>query len=626
MLRFVLFLLLVCNSVLLAAQCDSLLKRRNDTLWKYRFHENEDSIKMEVRALINDARKAGCKEIEAKAYSTLANMAGFAGAYEKSYQLYDTVITLQRQAGDSCGVAAALNNKAYFKSEEGHYDQSIPLLKQAAMLCQNAMQMPGQTPDKRQNCQLTLSKVYQTLSKNFLEYEEYEEALRNARFSLWQLLPLKKGNQYEGEAYNTLANSFYALWEKNKSVEDADSARLYYNKAIALGKEEEPDWLVMVYHNLAMLEMTDKQYEKARELLDSSEALAVNNEDQRGIYDAYVALAQWHEENKAYKNALLYLNRARALEVPNLSLADSLNLAKRFTTAYEANHKPDSALHFSTKAYEIRDKLLSEDKNKLVKKFQLLERENDLAKEKAEKLVAEKNNQLLRFGLLGLFVLSFFVIAYFRQKSKNRYLQGKERALDEMAKSLHGEVQPQLSEAIRMSQRWKQQMPDMALLVQQLSGVREELRRLSHAHGTTILNAVGLTAKIEEDIERLQDTNPDLNIDFVHAGNVRSIGNEKQLHLYRILQLLLDNTIKHAQARHIKIDLHENNGACQLVYEDDGKGFDYKTEMSKTNKSGLKEMKNYAEQLGGAIKFDSTVKHGCKFEVKFPGKKIFALF
>lgn len=87
-----------------------------------------------------------------------------------------------------------------------------------------------------------------------------------------------------------------------------------------------------------------------------------------------------------------------------------------------------------------------------------------------------------------------------------------------------------------------------------------------------------------------------------------------QLNLYRIIQELLNNAIRHAHAKHLKIKFINKERVWVLVVEDDGIGVDMQTAVQLTG-MGLKNIQNRVMVLHGKLYFKSQVNKGTLVEV-----------
>ncbi len=74
-----------------------------------------------------------------------------------------------------------------------------------------------------------------------------------------------------------------------------------------------------------------------------------------------------------------------------------------------------------------------------------------------------------------------------------------------------------------------------------------------------------------------------------------------ELALYRILQELTNNSIKHSGGTHIYVSLNQTQEKLELTYSDNGSGYDY-TLMEKGSGQGLKNIKSRMNLIGGLLR------------------------
>jgi len=86
--------------------------------------------------------------------------------------------------------------------------------------------------------------------------------------------------------------------------------------------------------------------------------------------------------------------------------------------------------------------------------------------------------------------------------------------------------------------------------------------------------------------------------------------------LFRIVQEALQNSIKHANAKLIKILIHQYDNHLQLTIEDNGKGFEVDEVINSS--LGLKNMAHRTNLLGGTINWQATEEMGTKVTITIP--------
>lgn len=144
-----------------------------------------------------------------------------------------------------------------------------------------------------------------------------------------------------------------------------------------------------------------------------------------------------------------------------------------------------------------------------------------------------------------------------------------------------------------------------------------EIRSISKRLSAPTLGKISIEDSLTELIESINLTNR-VHIDYSITG-IRSATINPDLHLaiYRIVQEQLNNILKHADAKHVKIQLFADatKKNVELRIEDDGKGFNPKTKITGI---GLANIKSRTEDMKGKVLIESAPGRGFKLIAKFP--------
>jgi signal transduction histidine kinase len=145
--------------------------------------------------------------------------------------------------------------------------------------------------------------------------------------------------------------------------------------------------------------------------------------------------------------------------------------------------------------------------------------------------------------------------------------------------------------------------------------VSDDSRRIAHDLLPPVLQNFGLHAGINEmcsDLSQLKS----LNIKYSNQIEFDIKDNDKHLHLFRILQELMTNSIKHGKSKKISISFTENKLHKTLKYSDDGIGFDV---VGMKNKKGLgmKNIESRVNFLEAELKIESEMNIGSVFTINF---------
>jgi signal transduction histidine kinase len=204
--------------------------------------------------------------------------------------------------------------------------------------------------------------------------------------------------------------------------------------------------------------------------------------------------------------------------------------------------------------------------------------------------------------------------ANFRQELLKTQLEVQEHTLNYISSEIHDNVTQVLSfvkltlATIASSSEGekKSKINETRELVAQTI---TDLRDLSKSLSLEYITSLGLLKTIEKEAERINKSGL-LEVTIIKEGKAYSLGEQRELVLFRIFQETLNNTLKHADAKHLKILLQYHHDLFNLTLEDDGSGFSVQMIDSKLG-SGLKNIENRASLIGGTANIVSAPDKGC---------------
>jgi len=189
-------------------------------------------------------------------------------------------------------------------------------------------------------------------------------------------------------------------------------------------------------------------------------------------------------------------------------------------------------------------------------------------------------------------------------------IQGQEHERQRIAAELHDNIGGLLATLKIYSDLSleKSQMDEVQRLNQKMNTISEnlsqEVRKLSHQLDTKALSGFGLKLAIEHLSEAINDSGK-LSVNAV-IDVQRPINETISLNLYRIVQELFTNTLKHAMATQSRIEISLIDHEVTLIYEDNGKGFD--SEKPGLTGMGQKNIQSRVNLLGGKLTVDSSAR------------------
>jgi two-component system NarL family sensor kinase len=143
------------------------------------------------------------------------------------------------------------------------------------------------------------------------------------------------------------------------------------------------------------------------------------------------------------------------------------------------------------------------------------------------------------------------------------------------------------------------------------------VRRISRDLMPSTLEKFGLVHALKELCERFENTSR-IPVSFAATGEITALDPQRELMIFRIIQELLNNAIKHSQANQISVKLTLANELV-IDVEDDGVGFnvdEQKQDKQSGKGLGLFNIENRARLLNGALWFESET--GSKISLTVP--------
>ncbi|AZA73458.1 hypothetical protein EG358_06665 [Chryseobacterium indoltheticum] len=298
------------------------------------------------------------------------------------------------------------------------------------------------------------------------------------------------------------------------------------------------------------------------------------------------------------------------------------------------------ALVWEKKYSKLNDSLNSEnvklELNTLETKFRTAEKQKEIANlntEKAQKeLELNKKNQylwVLVFASLFLLILIISIYFYTKKLAKEKeinhsqklkeiaqqeelkitkaILEGEEKERERVGKDLHDGLGGMLAGVKINFSAWasqnlepenKQNFND---ILHQLDHSVTELRNISRNLMPESLLKLGLETALKDLCEFY--SRKDLHIDFQPIDINSKLPLAVQINIFRIVQEILANAVKHSEAENILLQCSQSNDVFLVTIEDDGKGFSQ--DSSPTKSMGLHNLKTRVDYLKGKMEINS---------------------
>lgn len=354
-----------------------------------------------------------------------------------------------------------------------------------------------------------------------------------------------------------------------------------------------------------------------------------------GLMEAYFKNRQYAEARQIAEELLSSISRSsRAPERIKFYLTYS-NILNHF-----GRHK--DAYQYLYKAYELNKEITKSENKKIVNeirtKYETEKKDKEIAQ---NKLIMQEQSNLLYKRNLYLTLLVFavalliLIIILVRMRSKhkleqlyeqkrlqilNASVEGEEKERKRIARELHDSIANELA-VIKMGiesietedNESKEKLSSLAAMA---NAAYKETRRISHNLHPAPSIRNRFAEAVKEYLEGMPAGKAHTEVHVLKKGELK-LPAEKQLLIFRIMQELVGNALRHSDAMSITVDLIINEEQVNITVNDDGKGM---TEAILHNPETLSSVKENINILDGLIDIDSTVNEGTTIMVSVPNK------
>lgn len=301
-------------------------------------------------------------------------------------------------------------------------------------------------------------------------------------------------------------------------------------------------------------------------------------------------------------------------------LANSLE--KQYLLDYKENNIQNSSLEIELQTAEKEKQLLIEQQKK-------------------------KQNRNIAFSLAGILILGGIIGFLIQRNTKRKQLlaeKGKALEIQKLATVLKEQELKSIDAMIAGQEKERQRIAndlhdDLGSLMANvklhfdalkdnpspelytkannlIENAYDKIRGIAHAKNSGVMANKGLLKAIN-DIANTNSITNKLHIQVVDYGLEQQLENSLELTIFRIIQELIANIIKHAEATEATIHITNHDDTINLMIEDNGKGFDTKI-ISKQEGMGIHNIDKRIESLGGTITIESEINKGTTVIIDIP--------
>ncbi|KAA9357392.1 ATP-binding protein [Larkinella humicola] len=536
-----------------------------------------------------------------------------------------------REGHDRRWEAQAYNELAIMQMGEGQYVEAINLWLRARRI-QESM-----------NDWKSLRSTLPNLGAAYVKLNRYDDAL--ACFA--------EGEKIADRLNDRMVKTFL-IGKKAEIFERkghyASALSLYLEQVKAYENPYLPSNLARAYGAVGRMYIALHQYDKAlaysqrsqdtyRKTVEKTEE-ALEHNAQHNFGEIYIGLKQYERAIPYAKTGLAWTKDIREMR------PERTKYLQQLAVSYDHLNQPAQALYYFKWYKAEADTMLNEEaiqkatvasmtydfeKKQQVTRLQQAQQQNRITSLEKDQL-AQSRNFLIALLVLSAGTLGYVFWSNRRLRATNEALSRKNAEIEaalyrgqtmerkRVASELHDSVAAKVSalkwrfEAMDTSQFDDGQQREHTRLLDHMGEVYDDIRAISHNLMPEILEKQGLQAaliKLTDTLNVQNRTQFMLEVDDSGAD----VRGKTAYELYAISLELVNNILKHANARSAGIALHRQNGFLKLTIQDDGAGID---ENRLSDGVGMRNIQSRLERLGGSFVLSSPEPGGTCVNVQIP--------
>lgn len=494
----------------------------------------------------------------------------------------------------------------------------------------------NQNDDKANEISITLAEIKHNLEYPFKDYKYLlEDAIDYA----------KKTNNIKllCSAYKQTGNCFF--------LTDTKKAISYYQLAIAENKKVKDtafECRVLSNIGLGYSEFLNQQ-KLARKCYQKILPYYLKKKMSYELAITYMNMAAVLRNEKKPDSAIIYYHKADSVEISKHRGGFKRNLYEEMSDTYKELKDYKRALEYSEKYLVYKN---ISDNNEIMTAIRDIDAKYQ-TKENKLQITTLKSN-LKKGGMVIVFllvVLIVFILGYqnLRRKRKiaeqeklietqklenvlqeqelneiDKLLEGQEKERIKIANDLHDNLGSMLATLKLNFQNLKLRNETIADSDKQLfdktdallEEAYQKIRTIAHAQNAGVIGNDGLVPAIYNIAAKIAIPGK-LSIQVIPFGLNGRLENILELAIFRMIQELLTNAVKHADATEIIISLTQHQDSLNIIIEDNGKGFN-PSNINKKESMGLPNIEKKTEQLGGNFTIDSAPGRGTTIIIDLP--------
>lgn len=485
---------------------------------------------------------------------------------------------------------------------------------------QLALQQAESLNDKK-----LIAPILKNIGVLYISWKKFDQALEY--YDKAEVIARELNNQ---ELIADCQNNKGTVYEQK---EEYDKALELYKNALQVYTEKNiKNKIAMALSNVAIVYKVTKNYKEAIEYNFKAIALAEETGNRWNMAATYNNIGSLYGGMGNYKEAIVYSEKAMAIakEIKAQELIESIYDTMAEAASIAGDYKSAYAYQklFSTSVNEFVNTEYTRQLSELNVKYETEKQQAVILQQKLE--INKRNFWLLlaSIALVFLVIAAYFVWRNYKNALDRKLQEQQEieaRALFEgeqnerirLARDLHDGVGQMLS-LIKMNMS---NLPEGDTMTQKTMDLVDktitEVRNVSHNLIPEELN-FGIFPALEDFVEKVNSSGVQkMEADISPEVKRRAFKKQEELSIYRIVQEIVNNIVKHADASVIRLSMSQHTDGTLLAIHDNGKGINMDAIHSSTG-IGWKNINARVHLMSGEITIHSTKQSGTQIEITLP--------
>lgn len=468
-----------------------------------------------------------------------------------------------------------------------------------------------------------------------------QEQFDNAISDFEKGLKLAEQTDDERLMFNLKNNIGLILTEK----QEHEKALAHYIETLRFAKAKNafPMNLVVSYLNIASVHISLENFDLAEEYIDSGKFIIDKYSLVPFKPKATFLKGRLFQKQGDVNKAITYFEKGIE-EAKEYTIFDSnvfddvLNTMLNLSSIYESKGNYEKAYKQKNEYYAINDSIKGLMNEKKISDLEVAyykeKMETSLLQEKNQRIELEiktrqQQSEMIIVSVTSISLILFLALFFHARSQKNKRLQQQlfsQRIIDRVdkervriASDLHDDLGQSLSLIKSKINRFQKGVDlDFNELSEDISGVINQARGISHSLHPAHLEKIGFKKAIQSLLEKVEKSTH-LITNFIIDDESVKLTKDTHLQLYRITQEAINNTIKHADAKSIRVKLKFDLNEKKWVYSyrDNGKGLSKSLEEGVG--IGIQTINERVKKIDGKLKVLSSKDIGTTLIISFKG-------